>query len=210
MKNKIRKARGKSKNYVNEAKTISKKIIFSKKFFTLIGILTIGVIIGSIYAVTINADESLVLREHLVNFFGNSTDSFLYYFNIIINNNKYIVYFLIICLCTKLFFLIPSLIFYKGISYGVTITFLIRALGKQGIKICFFYYIPINILYFIIYLIMAESSVNYILIKNKKKNDVHKKALKIYVIKTIVLVIISTLLSVVEIAVINKFNNFIC
>lgn len=181
-----------------------KNIVIPKKNISYIsfGLIILGIIIGSIFFVTISKSDKKYATDQIVNFFNNINNnkiiSGLALKNSLINNIIYIFAIYVLGLTIIGIPLVIFLIFFKGFIISFSLTTIISIYGYKGILASLIYVFPhqvINIFAVLligIYSIM--SSINLIkLIFTKEKLN-----FKLYLKKYSIIFLITLSLSVIS------------
>lgn len=173
-------------------------------YMTIIGIVLLGMVsaIGYVYITDISFEENLIENFKEYNTSLLDSKSMLWNFNLIYENAKIVLLILLIGIYTNLSLVIYLILFLKGFLYGVTTTLLIKSMQMLGVKLVIFTYIPITIIYILIYTLSSKVTLDYI--KRKKEiigisPSIKRNNCIEYIIKMFLMIIIIAIFSILEI-----------
>ncbi|MFI3307139.1 MAG: hypothetical protein R3Y21_01090 [Mycoplasmatota bacterium] len=126
--------------------------------------LIIGLLFGSIFALLISNNDSILVNEYLVSYFDNLLNNDLDILNFMISNNlNYLVIIISLWILGYSIIGIPIsifILFAKNFILGFSVCSILINYGFKGILLSLFYIIPCQLIYlFIIYILFYYSNI---------------------------------------------------
>jgi len=193
-------------------------ILPNKKInYTILGVLLIGIISGSIFLTVLNETDKMAVTTQIQTFFQNinssTIDSGLALKNSIITNTVYVALIFILGISVIGILINIFLVYLKGFLVGFSVSAIISIYGFKGILAAFIYVFPHQILNAFAIIILAIYSVMFTskMIKFilSEKNNNMKHVLKKYTIIFGITLSISLISSVSEAYILPAFMKLI-